>query len=225
MKSFVLAALASLAIFSVSSFADEGYWPKSYFIEAGMGAMVSKGDFSERNLSVKDTAGTKGIVHLPALELFAMPTISIGANIAQFTLDLNFQYWSISDQTISGFPDESFKGDSRIWRIGFDFMYNLFWPDFFQIGLGAGYSYTSIKTKNTAYFDDQTSSSEIMGSAVNATANLQYFLTDHIAIVPAIRIYENWFKNIYTTSSENSDLDSYVWQTFVLASVSIRYQF
>lgn len=219
---FVLMTVVGM-LFSQAA-ADEGYWPKSYFVEAGFGITVSKGDFNERAITIADTAGVKGKVHPPALEILATPDLTIGANIAQFTLALNFQYWT-SNQTLAGFPDESFEGDSRIWRLGFEFTYNIFWPESFQIGLGGGYSYTSIKTDNSVYFGDDISSSELMGSAVGFVANLRYSITDHIAMVPAIKIYENWFKNVYSSRTENCDLDPYIWQTFVMASVSLQYTF
>ena len=106
-----------------------------------------------------------------------------------------------------------------------EFSYNFFWPEFFQVGIGAAYSYTTITTENTAYIDDEASESELMGSAVGLIANLKYFLMDHIAIVPYIKVYENWFKNVYTEESELCDLDSYMWQTFFFVGVNIQIQF
>lgn len=224
MKNFAFIIAMAVAVLCSSAVADEGYWPKSYFVEAGFGLAVSKGDFNEHATAIKDTAGEKGYIHQPALEFIPTPNFSVGANIAQFTLALNFQYWK-STQTLSAFTDEFHEESSRMWRLGFEFTYNLFWPDFFQVGLGGGYSYTSIKTKNSAYFEDDIINSELMGSAVSFIANLHYYITDNISMVPAIKVYENWFKNVYTSRSENCDLDPYLWQTFILASVSVQYTF
>lgn len=207
------------------TFAEEYYWPRSYFISAGFGAQVSKGDFNERAISGKDSAGIKGDIHPPALEFIATPDFMVGVNLGAFTLGLGFQYWN-SEQVIAGFPDESYKQDTRIWRAGIEFTYNLFWPDFFQIGLGAGYSYSSVKSENSAVFNNtDIYNVEFMGSAVAFIANIHYYITDNIAMVPAIKIYENWFKNVHCSRVDNNDLDPYLWQTFVLATVSLQYQF
>lgn len=224
MKKLLLAFASIFLLLATPAIADEGYWPKSYFVSTGFGLTVSKGDFNEKAISITDTTGKKGYIHQPALEFLATPDLSIGANIAQFSLALNFQYWT-SQQTLAGFPDESFEEDTRIWRLGFEFTYNLFWPDFFQAGFGAGYSYTSVRTKNSAFLGDQTYSTELMGSAIGFIANIHYYFTDNISMVPAIKIYENWFKSVNTSRTGTCDLDPYVWQTFVLASLSIQYTF
>ena len=56
-------------------------------------------------------------------------------------------------------------------------------------------------------------------------ANIHYYITDHLSMVPALKFYENWFKNVHCSRIDNNDLDPYLWQTFVLATVSIQYQF
>lgn len=217
-------AVLLLCLLSGFSLADEYYWPRTYFFSAGFGAQVSKGDFNEKAVSGKDSAGVKGYIHPPALEFVATPDFAIGVNIGAFSLALNFQYWT-AEQTLAGFPDESYKQDTRIWRAGFEFTYNLFYPDFFQIGLGAGYSYSSVKSKNAALFGSDVYDAEFMGSAVAFIANIHYYITENVAMVPAIKVYENWFRNVHCSRVDNNDLDPYLWQTFVLASVSIQYQF
>ena len=39
------------------TFAEDYYWPRTYYVSAGFGAQVSKGDFNDRVLTGKDTAG------------------------------------------------------------------------------------------------------------------------------------------------------------------------
>lgn len=204
--------------------ADDGYWPKSYFVQVGYGAVATRGDLRSSILSIKDTAGIKGKSYHPDIEIMGTPDFAIGANIAQFTLALDFQYTTTSSG-LAGMPEDYGNEDSRIWRLGFEFTYNIFWPEDFQIGLGGGYTYTSVKTDNSTFFDGSSYSAELMGSAVGVVANLHYYLTDHFAIAPSIKIYENWFKNIYTSRTENCDLDPYLWHTFVMAAVSLQYQF
>ena len=148
----------------------------------------------------------------------------LGVNLGAFSLGLGFQYWN-SEQVIAGFPDESYKQDTRIWRLDLEVTYNLFYPDFFQVGLGVGYAYNSVKSDNSAIFDDKAYNVEFMGSAVAFIANIHYYITDNIAMVPALKIYESWFKNVHCSRIENNDLDPYLWQTFILSTVSIQYQF
>ncbi|MDY6387970.1 MAG: hypothetical protein SPL21_10885 [Fibrobacter sp.] len=206
------------------TFAEEYYWPRSYYVSAGFGAQVSKGDFNERAITGKDSAGVKGDIHPPALEFVATPDLMVGVNLGAFSLGLGFQYWT-SEQVMAGFPDESYRQDTRIWRASLEVTYNLFWPDFFQIGLGLGYSYSSVKAENAAIFGTDAYDAEFMGSAVAFIANIHYYITDHLSMVPALKFYENWFKNVHCSRIDNNDLDPYLWQTFVLATVSIQYQF
>ncbi len=223
MKKILFVLITVIGLCFSQAFA-ENYWPKSYFAEAGFGLVVTKGDLNENNITAKDSSGNKVTIHPPAMSILGTPDFTLGANIRSFSLALNFQYWTAS-QILAGFPTEDHEEDSRIWRLGFEFTYNLFWPDFFQIGLGGGLSFTNIKTKNSAFFEDKSATSELYGSAVAFVANIHYYITDHIAMVPAIKIYETWFRNVYTEQTETCDLDPYLWQTFILASVSLQYQF
>ena len=214
----VLCLLAGL------TFAEEYYWPRTYYVSAGFGAMVSKGDFNDRYIKGTDTSGVQGEIHPPALEFFAMPDIMLGVNLGAFTLGLGFQYWT-SEQSLAGFPDNSYKQDTRIWRASLEVTYNIFYPDFFQVGFGLGYSYNSVKSESSALFGKDTYDTEFMGSAVAFIANIHYYFTENVAMVPAIKVYENWFKNVHCSRIDNNDLDPYLWQTTVYANVSLQYQF
>lgn len=221
MKKIALALLIALA--AVTAHAEEA-WPRSYFASLGIGAFASNGDFNERTLSMTDTAGNKQVIHAPALEIFASPQITIGANIREFSVGLNFQFFK-SEQTLNGFPDESTKGESVIWRISMEFTYNLFWPEFFQVGLGGSFSYSTVATDNSAFIGNEASEASFMGSAIGGIANVKYFITEKIAMVPYIKVYENWFRNVYTAESELCDLKSYMWQTFVFVGLDVQIQF
>ena len=189
-----------------------------------MGLYASKGDLNERVLTNSDTAGNKQTIHSPALEIFASPDFSLGVNVREFSFGFNFQIWK-SEQTINGFENESVKGNNLYWRISMEFTYNLFWPEFFQIGLGGSMSYTTLTTDNTAFTDGVASETELMGSSVGFIADIKYYLFDNLAIVPYAKVYENWFRNVYTEASGLCDLDSYMWQTFFFVGVNIQFQF
>ena len=206
------------------TFAEDYYWPRTYYVSAGFGAQVSKGDFNDRFLFGKDSAGVKGEIHPPSILFAAAPDLMVGVNLGAFTFGFGFQYWT-SEQDISGFPEDTYMQDVRIWRAGLEVTYNLFYPEFFQIGLGIGYSYSSVKAENSAFFGADVYDTEFMGSAVAFIANIHYYITENIAMGPANKVYETWFKNIHCSRIDNNDLDPYLWQSFVFAGVSVQYQF
>ena len=98
------------------TFAEDYYWPRTYYVSAGFGAQVSKGDFNDRVLSGKDTAGIKGDIHPPSIAFTAAPDFMVGVNLGAFTCGLGFQYWK-SEQDIIGFPEDSYQQDVRIWPL------------------------------------------------------------------------------------------------------------
>ena len=221
MKRLLIALV--LALTASSAFAQD-VWPRTFFFSAGFGTFFSTGDMNERVLSLKDTTGRKQKIHSPDLGIFASPDFTFGVNVREFTIDFNFQL-SNSEQTINGFDDESEKGESLIWRISMEFFYNIFWPEDFQIGVGASYSYATITTDNTAFIDGEASPSEFMGSSLGLVANVKYFIFGNLAIVPYVRLYENWYRNVYTEASGLCDLDSYMWQTFFFVGAHLQLQF
>ena len=212
-----------LCLFVGFAAAEEYYWPKSYYAQAGFGTIFSNGDLNERGIKGADSAGVKGKIYPPDYGFLLTPDFALGVNLGPFSIGINFQYWS-SEQSLT---DYSGKGDqdTRMWRAGLEVTYNIFYPEDFQIGLGAGYSYSSVKAKNAAVFGEDVYDAEFMGSAVAFIANVHYYLNDNFAIVPAVKVYENWFKNVHCKRIDNNDLDPFLWQTFVLASVSVQYQF
>lgn len=209
------------AVITVAGAYEENYWPRSYFVRAGMGITATTGDLNERPVSIKDTSGNKFKTYPPDMALMGDPEFLLGVNIREFTLAVAFQYWKQQEELVNISAEES----TRFWRLGFEFYYNFFWPDYFQVGLGAGFSYTSVKTENSAIYRGEPQDTEFMGSGVGLMANVQYYFTNEIAIIPAVKFYRNWFKNVYTKDSENRELDPCLWQTFVSASISLQFQF
>lgn len=205
----------------VSANEEEG-WPRSYFVNVGFGASATRGDVNERAIKLTDSAGVVSKVFPPAIEIMGLPDFSIGANIGEFTLDINFQFWKTNNELVdSPGANEQYT----FWRLGFEFTYNLFWPDFFQVGLGLGYSYTNLNTQNSAAINDKIQDSELMGSGVAFIANIHYYITDNFSMVPSIKIYENWYKAVNTDHTGTLDLDPYLWQTYVTIVLGLQYQF
>ena len=217
---FILIACAVSAGFA---FPDD-YWPRTYFVGAGASVGGSFGDLNDHTLSAVDSAGNKEKVYPPDLGLIFHPDFYMGVNIRDFSLAIAFQYQKM-DYDLTKAPNDLDETESRIWRFGFEFTYNLFWPDPLQFGFGMGYSFTNLKTKKSAVSEECVSASELMGSALVFVLNAHYFFNDYMAIVPSIKFHETWFKSVYTKQSGTSDLDDYLWQSFLVGGIALQFQF
>ena len=138
-----------------------------------------------------------------------------------FSLNVDFQYWKTSQDLV----DIDASEDATIWRVGFEFTYNLFWPEDFQVGVGLGYSYTNITAENTAFIGEKVQDSHLMGSGLALVTNIHYYFTENFAIVPAVKFYENWFKFVNSKATGTCDLDPFLWQSYIFASIGLQYQF
>ena len=176
---------------------------------------------NERAITITDSADVRYKAHSAEMAFFGTPDLSIGANIRCFSLMLDFQYWKSEEDLV----DTDVSEDTQIWRVGFEFTYNLFWPDPLQFGFGMGYSFTNLKTKKSAVSEECISASELMGSALVFVLNAHYFFNDYMAIVPSIKFHETWFKSVYTKQSGTSDLDDYLWQSFLVGGIALQFQF
>lgn len=227
MKHFLLSFIvASLFALSSTAFAEDygdSYWPKSYFVSAGMGIAFSNGDLNERAFSIKDSLDQKVKVYPSDIAILGNPDFGIGVNIRCFTLVFAYQYWK-SAEKLTDLSHED-KQDFRLWRAGIEFTYNLMWPEDFQIGLGLGFSYSNFKTENNAYLNGDFSDTELMTSSLAFIANVHYYFTEHLAIVPSLKIYESWAMRAYTDFTGSYDLDPYIWQTYITANVALQFQF
>lgn len=205
-----------------------GLWAKqpefSVFGQVGFGLLVSKGDFNDRVLTVKDDDGNKGNLHPATLQVLGSPDFTLGINIKNLSLALDLQYW-VSSQNMTGYPDQILERDTRITRLGAEFIYNIFWPEFFQAGLGAGLSYVNVKTENNLFYGASTYDADFSGIAVGFIATIRYYLTDHIAMVPSLKFYENCFFSVDAKRLKDDSLKSNLWQTMILVSLTAQYQF
>jgi len=230
MRRFISILCLSLAgLFGSQAFAYEyedygdSYWPKSYFITAGMGAVFSNGDLNERAFHIRDSLDRKVNVHAPDISLMGNPELGLGVNIRCFSLLFAFQYWQSSEQMTDLSHEDDI--DYRLWRAGIEFTHNLMWPEDFQVGLGLGFSYTNLKMEDNAFLNERAKDSELMAGSVAFIANVRYYFTSHIAVVPSIKVYESWFMRAYTDYTEVKDLDPYLWQTFISANLALQFQF
>lgn len=230
MKKTLLTSLLLCAIFAIQSFAqdEEGYWPRAYYAGIGMGVVATRGDIgNDDNVVYKLDDGTTETVHFPALDLLAMPDFILGVNIREFSLSANFNYWRYTE-VMGGFPDESNEQGVRIYRLGFEFAYNLYWPEYFQPRIGIGYAYTNIRTNECVFPSDtdrKLTSAELMGSSIAFIFGIRYFWTDHIVLQPDLKFYEAWFGHLNTKEMGTFDLKHKKWQTFAVMEVDLIWQF
>lgn len=80
MKKLVLLFFIIFAVTTASAY-EENYWPRSYFVRAGMGITATTGDLNERPVSVKDTSGNKFKTYPPDMSLMGDPEFLLGVNI------------------------------------------------------------------------------------------------------------------------------------------------
>lgn len=204
---------------------DFAQWPRSYYASVGFSVIANRGDFFDRTLKVTGDDDITETINLPQTKVLMSPEYSIGVNIREFTLAATFQYWSMK-VSINGLPDNITEQKMRFWRLGADFTYNFFYPEFFQVGLGLGYSFSSLNIeKNATSVEKGLKDSDLMGSAVALVANVRYYITDFFCLNPSLHIYETWYKAVNTKNAGTQDLNKYIWQTYVSISISAMVQF
>ena len=225
MKKFLLIlTLFCSTVFAQPSDNDFGQWPRSYYASVGFSVIANRGDFFERTVKLVDEDGTVETLHFPMSKFLISPDYNIGVNIREFSLAASFQYWSMNGN-INGFADDIKEQKMRYWRFGLEFTYNFFYPDFFQVGVGLGYSFSNLHVENSATSVKGFADSEVMGSGIALVTNLKYFITDNFGLNPSLRVYENWYKAAYTKDAGTQDLKSYLWQTYIAVSINALVQF
>ena len=226
MKKILLAVVLLCATaFAQPDGSDFNYWPRSYFASIGFGVIANRGDFFDHTLKVQSKEGITETVNLPQTKVLMSPNYSIGVNIREFSVAATFQYWSMN-VSINGLPNNITEQKMRFWRLGADFTYNFFYPEFFQVGLGLGYSFSSLSLKDNAVGpENKLADSDLMGSAIALVTNVRYYITDFFCLNPSLHIYETWYKAVNTKNSETQDLKKYLWQTYVAISISAMVQF
>ena len=195
--------------------------PVSFYAQAGFGLVASRGDLNNHVYKVKDDDNIKGNLHPPTIKISGTPDLAVGVNLKNLSLALDFQYWS-SSQSLTGYPDASMEQPTSIMRLGAEFTYNVFWPEFFQAGLGGGLSYSNISVEKNLFFGSDRYDTDFSGLGFGLIANLHYSVTPNISMVPALKIYKNYF---FGAEASKAELDETLRQTFVLATLSLQYQF
>ena len=226
MKKILMAiVLLCATVLAQPTDSDFAQWPRSYYASVGFSVIANRGDFFDRTLKVTGDDDITETINLPQTKVLMSPEYSIGVNIREFTLAATFQYWSMN-VAINGLPDNITEQKMRFWRLGADFTYNFFYPEFFQVGLGLGYSFSSLNIeKNATSVEKGLKDSDLMGSAIALVTNVRYYITDFFCLNPSLHIYETWYKAVNTKNAGTQDLKSYIWQTYVAISISAMVQF
>ena len=212
-------------VFAQPTDSDFAQWPRSYFASIGFSVIANRGDFFDRTLKVTGDNDITETVNLPQTKVLMSPEYSIGVNIREFTLAATFQYWSMK-VAINGLPDNITEQKMRFWRLGADFIYHFFYPEFFQVGLGLGYSFSSLNIKENATSAEKgLADSDLMGSAIALVSSVRYYITDFFCLNPTLRFYETWYKAVNTKNAGTQDLNKYIWQTYIAISMNFMVQF
>ena len=228
MKKILLAlTLLCSAIFAQPEDSDFSYWPRSYFASISFNVIANRGDLFDRTMVLKND-GIEETVHLPNTKVLVSPDYSIGVNIREFTFSASFQYWSMRG-SIPTLPEPINEQNMNYWRFGIEATYNFFYPEFFQVGVGLGYSFSKLTTENNVSNYKGYFNSELNGSAIALVSHIRYLITDNFGLISSLRIYENWYKSVYTKNSGTVEFhevgDSYYWQTYIAISIGAMVQF
>ena len=228
MKKILLAlTLLCSAVFAQPEDSDFSYWPRSYFASISFNVIANRGDLFDRTMVLKND-GIEETVHLPNTKVLVSPDYSIGVNIREFTFSASFQYWSMRG-SIPTLPEPINEQNMKYWRFGIEATYNFFYPEFFQVGVGLGYSFTKLTTENNVSNYKGYFNSELNGSAIALVSHIRYLITDNFGLISSLRIYENWYKSVYTKNSGTVEFhevgDSYYWQTYIAISIGAMVQF
>ena len=228
MKKILLAlTLLCSAVFAQPEDSDFSYWPRSYFASISFNVIANRGDLFDRTMVLKND-GIEETVHLPNTKVLVSPDYSIGVNIREFTFSASFQYWSMRG-SIPTLPEPLNEQNMKYWRFGIEATYNFFYPEFFQVGVGLGYSFSKLTTENNVSNYKGYFNSELNGSAIALVSHIRYLITDNFGLISSLRIYENWYKSVYTKNSGTVEFhevgDSYYWQTYIAISIGAMVQF
>ena len=228
MKKILLAlTLLCSAVFAQPEDSDFSYWPRSYFASISFNVIANRGDLFDRTMVLKND-GIEETVHLPNTKVLVSPDYSIGVNIREFTFSASFQYWSMLG-SIPSLPEPINEQNMKYWRFGIEATYNFFYPEFFQVGVGLGYSFSKLTTENNVSNYKGYFNSELNGSAIALVSHIRYLITDNFGLISSLRVYENWYKSVYTKNSGTIDFhevgDSYYWQTYIAISIGAMVQF
>lgn len=228
MKKILLAlTLLCSAVFAQPEDSDFSYWPRSYFASISFSVIANRGDLFDRSMVLKYD-WIEETVHLPNTKVLVSPDYSIGVNIREFTFSASFQYWSMLG-SIPSLPEPINEQNMKYWRFGIEATYNFFYPEFFQVGVGLGYSFSKLTTENNVSNDKGYFNSELNGSAIALVSHIRYLITDNFGLISSLRVYENWYKSVYTKNSGTIDFhevgDSYYWQTYIAISIGAMVQF
>ena len=228
MKKILLAlTLLCSAVFAQPEDSDFSYWPRSYFASISFNVIANRGDLFDRTMVLKND-GIEETVHLPNTKVLVSPDYSIGVNIREFTFSASFQYWSMLG-SIPTLPEPINEQNMKYWRFGIEATYNFFYPEFFQVGVGLGYSFSKLSTENNVSNYKGYFNSELNGSAIALVSHIRYLITDNFGLISSLRIYENWYKSVYTKNSGTVEFhevgDSYYWQTYIAISIGAMVQF
>lgn len=207
----------------------EESWTRKHFISLGAGATVTHGDLEgETSIRAKDTE-TEETIFLPNLGSFLLPELTIGANLNQHTIALDFSYATPATNFAKGtlLVDET---ETSILRVGLGYRYNFFWPERFQVFAGLNYTFMHLSTEDNAFFKDEDenekrSSATLMGNGFSLNLGVTYFIHPSISMDLHGRFRTMIFSSISSDENGTCEIDDPFVQFMEEVVLNVSYHF
>lgn len=181
-----LTFILSLACLFTSTIYAEDSWTRKHFISLGAGATITHGDLDGKSSIVAKDAEIEESIFLPNLGSFLLPELTLGANLNQHTIALDFSYATPATNFAKGtiLVDET---ETSILRVGLGYRYNFFWPERFQVFTGLNYTFMHLSTEDNAFFkdednNDKRSSATLMGNGFSVNLGVAYFIHPRVSM-------------------------------------------
>ncbi len=199
-----------LLLFFALTHADNN-WVKSYYFSVGFGGAFTQGDLDGNKRISTTENGTTEVDIFPNTGFYIIPELETGANLNQHTVfvDLSYSYPKTSYGLDTEEADET---NTNIFRLGFGYRYNFFWPNLFQPFVGLNYSYMYLNTRNNVYIytleDVSRTNGAVMGNGVALHGGVLYYVEKHITMQLHARVRAMFFSKFGNDVNGNRDLDS-----------------
>jgi len=192
-------------LFVSSLYADE--WIKKYALAAGVDFAITKGDFNGFDEIYSGGKSVPESVILPKVPFFCVYAFDARALANASSIALNFGI---------GFPEYEHKeqnGDARYFRLGLEYQYHFLWPEPFRIGIGLGYSFSSMRFPKASISEDgKWNYANFTGNGPHTVLSAEYYFTENFALEGAIRYRLLHLNNVATDLNNVSRLSNAVWQ-------------
>lgn len=208
MKQFFLIFL--FATYLYAGFENE--WVKKYAFALGVDFAITKGDLDGISKINSGESSNAESVILPEIPFVLVYAFDARALANEHSIAFNFGI---------AFPEFEHKlqnGNTRFLRLGLEYQYHFLWPEAFRIGIGAGYTFSSVRFDKGSTGgvgsekENKFSYANFTGNSPHILVSTQYFFTENWAIEGAIRYRLLYLNQVATDLNDVSKLSEAVWQ-------------